>query len=53
MRCHDTTADFDCAARSGGALVAAALWRVALLRPKGTSCGRNPGAMIRTQYVSD
>lgn len=45
MKCHDTTADFDCAARSGGAFVAAVMWQVALLR--------NPGAMIRTLYVSN
>lgn len=45
MKRHDTTARSDCAARSGGAFVAGAVWQVAMLR--------NRGAMISTLYVSD
>ena len=45
MKRHDTTANSDCAARSGGAFVAGAVWQVAMLH--------NPGATISALYVSD
>ncbi len=45
MKRHDVTAKRNRAMRAGGAIVAGAALRVAMLR--------NPGALIRNRYVSN